>query len=96
MNYYFLEPAKDELDQATAYYESQRAGLREAFKLEINKAIQRILDHPAAWIALSKSTRCCRTNRFPYGVVYNIRGEDIFIVAIMHLHRKPGYWKNRL
>jgi hypothetical protein len=96
MKFLLLEPARNELAQAIAYYESQRAGLGEEFRLEITQAIQKILDHPTAWAPLSKSTRCCPTSRFPYGIVYNIRGEDILIVAIMHLHRKPGYWKNRL
>jgi plasmid stabilization system protein ParE len=96
MSFYFLEPARDELNEATAYYEAQRVGLGEQFAQEVQNAIQRILDYPEAWARLSKNARCCRINRFPYGVVYTTRGEDILIVAVMHLHRKPGYWKDRL
>lgn len=96
MKFLLLGPAKNELDEAIAYYESRRPGLGEEFRLEITEAVQRIMDHPAAWTPFSKSTRCCRANRFPYGIVYSIRGEEIVIIAIMHLYRKPGYWKNRL
>ncbi len=35
-------------------------------------------------------------NRFPYGVVYTVRGADLVIIAVMHLRRKPGYWQGRL
>jgi hypothetical protein len=34
--------------------------------------------------------------RFPYGIVYQIRGDEISIVAVAHLHRQPGYWSERL
>jgi len=34
-------------------------------------------------------------NRFPYGIVYTTHGDDIFVVAVMHLHRKPDYWQTR-
>ena len=96
MNYYFLEPAKEELEEAIAYYEQQREGLGEQFAEEVSKAIERILNHPQAWSQLSANIRRCRTKRFPYGIVYGVRGEDIIIVAVMHLHRKPRYWEDRL
>lgn len=34
--------------------------------------------------------------RFPFGVLYAFENEDIFVLAVMHLHREPNYWKNRL
>jgi hypothetical protein len=33
--------------------------------------------------------------RFPYGVIYRLSGDTVEIVAVMHLSRKPGYWKHR-
>jgi len=35
-------------------------------------------------------------HRFPFGILYRIAGDEIQIVAIMHLRRKPGYWTKRL
>jgi hypothetical protein len=40
-------------------------------------------------------TRRALVARFPYQVVYRIRPGEIVIVAVAHLKRRPGYWKNR-
>jgi toxin ParE1/3/4 len=41
--------------------------------------------------------RRCLIHRFPYGVIYALNEEEseIFILAVMHLHREPGYWSER-
>ncbi len=96
MNLIFLEPAQEELQEAIGFYNERKEGLGNEFAEEVEQAIQRICLLPGAWTRLSKKVRRCRTNRFPYGVVYHQKGEELFILAVMHLSRKPNYWKNRL
>jgi len=36
------------------------------------------------------------TREFPYGIIYVDRTDDIWILAVMPLHRQPGYWLHRL
>jgi hypothetical protein len=92
----FLAPAAAEYRVATDYYESERAGLGGEFANEVGLTLQRIAAYPDAWPKLSSRTRRCLMNRFPYGVVYRVRGKEIQIVAIMHLKRRPLYWQERL
>ena len=92
----FLAPAQAELAEAVAYYNSQKPELGSQFAEEIRRTIERILQYPKAWTPLSKRTRRCRTNKFPYGVIYQVRGDVLLIVAVMHLHREPQTWKSRL
>lgn len=92
----FLAPAQAELAEAVAYYDSQEPGLGSQFAEEVKRTIERILQYPEAWSLISKRTRRCRTNKFPYGIIYQIRGEVLLIVAVMHLHREPTTWKSRL
>ena len=40
--------------------------------------------------------RCHQLHRFPYGIVYRVQSGHISIVAVMHLHRDPQYWENRI
>ena len=92
-----LEPAaQQELTDAVEYYERQRPALGGEFLDEFEAAFQRIQDNPNAWAPLEGDTRRCRTKRFPYGVIYRIQSETIEIIAVMHLHRDPEYWKNRI
>ena len=92
----YLETAEAELVDAVIYYNNESEGLGFEFAAEVNRTIARIAEYPIAWAALSKRTRRCRTNRFPYGVLYQIRGEMLLIVAVMHLHRNPSSWRKRL
>ena len=92
----FLEIAQIELDDAIEYYNYELPGLGDAFLTEVLNALDRIGEFPEAWYPCSRQARRCQTRRFPYGVIYQIRGQEILIVAIAHLHRKPDYWKYRI
>lgn len=34
--------------------------------------------------------------RFPFGVIYQPRGEQLVVIAVAHQRRRPGYWLRRL
>jgi plasmid stabilization system protein ParE len=95
-DYAFLEPAQIELEEEVKYYNEQQPELGYDFAKEVADTIARILRYPEAWTKLSKRTRRCRTKRFPYGVIYQITGDRILIVAVGHLKRKPFYWRDRV
>ena len=96
MNVQFLEPARLEFSEAIDYYNEQKEGLGFEFAEEVEKTIERIMQYPEAWSLISPRTRRCRTKRFPYGIIYQIRGTTILIVAVMHLHREPHSWRGRV
>lgn len=96
MDIKYLAPAEAELLEAVAYYNSQSEGLGYEFAAEVKRTIGRIVQYPEAWTQLSNRTRRCRTNRFPYGVIYQIRSETLLIVAVMHLSRHPQSWQDRV
>jgi len=96
MNVEFLDVAEAELFEAIVYYNQQSEGLGYEFAAEIRRTINRIVQYPEAWSPLSERTRRCRTNRFPYGIIYQIRPETILIIAVMHLRQDPRKWKERV
>ena len=87
-----LPQARDELDEAFRWYESQAEGLGHRFIGEVQAAFQLIQRFPQAWHPMSEHSRRCRLKRFPYGVIYAVEGGDVIVLAVAHLHRRPGYW----
>ena len=96
MDYRFHPHALSELDDALSYYLKVNPELARDFLSEVESAIARILQFPEAWTKLSPTIRRCRTRRFPYGIVYKLSKKRVLIVAVMHLHREPNYWADRV
>lgn len=95
MTFDFHPEAEAELLESIDYYEEYEPGLGEDFSLEVFLAIQNVLEFPTAWPILDGDVRRCLVNRFPFAILYSIEQGKIHIVAVMHLHREPEYWKKR-
>ncbi len=95
MKFYFHEQAEAEFEKAVEYYEGCRPGLGLEFSQEIYATISRIIQYPEAWAQLSRRTRRCLANRFPFGIIYQIKSESVRIIAVADLRRHPDYWHDR-
>ena len=95
MRWIFHPEALEEYEEATAYYAERDPALAVRFVEAVEEAIRRIIEAPMAWRVLDDDVRRCLTRRFPYGVLYTVEEDFILIVAVMHGHREPGYWKGR-
>ncbi len=96
MNIRIIDSAEAEFVGAVQRYNKESEGLGYEFAAEVKRTILRIEEFPHAWPLFSKRTHRCRTNKFPYGVLYQLTDDSILIVAIMHLHRNPKIWKERI
>ncbi len=91
------EPASDEFTEAVRWYDARRPGLGGEFFAAVAGTISIIETNPEIGmkISIDGQTRRALVPRFPYQVVYRLRPTEMVIVAIAHLKRRPGYWKNR-
>ncbi|MFA6473002.1 MAG: type II toxin-antitoxin system RelE/ParE family toxin [Candidatus Latescibacterota bacterium] len=96
MRFYFHPDAEVEFDRAVGYYEQFQPGLGLKFTEEVYAAIARIIEYPDIYSALSKNTRRCLINHFPFGLIYQVKTNTLRIIAVANLYRKPGYWKERI
>lgn len=95
MTFSFHPEAEEEFNKAIDYYEDIEPGLGYDFALEVYSTVRRSVEFPKAWAVLEGEIRRSLVRRFPYGVLYSEEQEEIFVVAVMNLHREPDYWKHR-
>lgn len=77
------------------WYQQQAEGLGDDFLDELESAYDAIGTFPDTWPRFGKFNRRFLLGRFPFSVIYRENEEDIFVVAVMHNSRRPGYWKGR-
>jgi plasmid stabilization system protein ParE len=95
MTFDFHPEAEAEFLEAIDYYEQCEESLGQDFAIEVYAALQHIVSYPSAWPVLEGDIRRCLVNRFPYGILYSIEPDRVYVVAVMHLHRDPDYWRDR-
>ena len=79
-----------------AAYEGQRNGLGREFREEFDAALDRIRRMPGVSATIDdQGTRKHRLRRFPYTIFYVEFPDVIWIVAVSHQRRRPGYWAGR-
>lgn len=82
--------------EAAKYYESQGSGLGVDYLSEVERSVQAITESPNTWPIIEGELRRRLVRRFPFGILYRIEREEIVVVAVAHLRRKPGYWRERI
>jgi plasmid stabilization system protein ParE len=88
--------ADEELEAAALWYEERQSGLGDDFLDQFESTLRRIVAEPERWRKIRDENRKLNFHRFPYAIVYSVRADAIYIKAVMHLRRRPFYWKGRV
>ena len=99
-SYGFHSDAVEEYLAAAQYYLDYASPLvAAALVAEVEAAIQILLTSPTTWAVIEEpQIRRCLLTRFPYSIYYRWEPEQdrVSVYALMHLSRRPGYWRQRL
>ena len=97
MNYVlvFRLEARNELDEAYNWYESQKIGLGDDFLEQIEAALDRICQMPESYSVAYRDVRRAIVRRFPYTIYYRIVSSRVIITAVFHGRRDPTDWQAR-
>ncbi len=88
--------AQAEVDEAFTYYERERPGLGLEFLAEVEAEVAQIRRNPQLRGRYQQTEfRKSALHRFPYVLFYREREETIWIAAVAHAKRRPGYWMRR-
>jgi toxin ParE1/3/4 len=82
--------------EAVKFYETRAVGLGGDFIREVEHTLAQIVTNPEAGSAFAGTIRRRLLRRFPFAILYQTGAENLSVIALMHLHRRPGYWKRRL
>jgi toxin ParE2 len=91
----FHPEARAEMREAVEFYEGRLDGLGFRFLLAVEQTAERIVVHPEAGAPLGSEFRKRIVPGFPYNIIYRVWEDYIFLVAVAHQHRRPGYWRSR-
>ena len=92
----FLAPAEAEMLEAAEYYVRQAPGLGRDFLAEVQRNTRGIIENPQLGRVIRRPIRRRLLLGFPFGILYRVDAQEIIILAVMHLRRRPGYWEDRI
>ena len=82
--------------KAQKRYARQNPTAASRFRDSIQKAERSISASPSSWTRYLKGTQYYRLKKFPYMIIYRMLPHMIYVVAVAHAKRRPGYWVKRL
>jgi toxin ParE1/3/4 len=95
IGYRFHGEAQAEFREVALFYESKLPSLGSSFANEVEHAVRLIITHPDVGTPVGRSLRRVLVKRFPYAIIYRRQDDEIFILALAHQSRRPGYWRQR-
>lgn len=88
--------ADDEFAGAVGYYSEISPELGVRFYREMERLLQDIAVDPNRFRKFDPPARRHFSNDFPYAIIFVDKPDCVWVVAVMHMKRQPGYWRDRL
>ncbi len=95
MRLVFHPDVLSEISASYNWYQEQAEGLGEDFLTELESSYDAVCELPDTWPRFKKGFRRFLLSKFPFSIIYRFDENTIYVVAVMHNSRKPGYWKDR-
>ena len=89
----FNPDAVEEIVETAAFYERRVPGLGHSFIDEVERIAGIVREQPQIGQTIDKIFRRIILARFPYSLIYSIEPVRIWIIAVTHQRRRPGYWR---
>lgn len=87
--------AEADIREAALWYESRRPGLGSEFTLRLDALFERIAHGPLQFPEIGSAVRRALLRRFPYAIYFVIAANPV-VIAVLHQHRHPDTWKQRV
>ena len=87
--------AEADLDEAFEYLENIKPNLGFGLLAEVSDIIGLLEDNPYLFQIIEGQKRRVVVKRFKYNLFYKIKGDYVYILAILHGGKSSKWWKTR-
>ena len=87
--------AKNDIQHIVDYYDEQAPRISDKFLDLLFAEFEQILKNPEVFQIKYRETRVRYIKGFPFGIHYQIKGEIVEVLAVLHTSRSPKNWKKR-
>jgi plasmid stabilization system protein ParE len=87
--------AEREAHEAFLWYAARDPTVADRFEAQVLAAFDRLAEAPEQGPEIEPGVRRLVLHRFPYGLLYTVEPDRILVLTVMHLRRRPGYWRGR-
>ena len=87
--------ADAEVDEIHAWYDGRQLGLGDEFRVELNRIMGLIGDHPELFAVVFDQLRRAMMKRFPYFLLYEVFPGEVVVFGVVHGSRDPQFWMTR-
>ena len=94
--HYFHPDAAEEYAEAAEFYTRIESELGGRFYDEIERLIETVCTQPDLFRIFDGTARWHISTVFPFAIIYLDQPDRVWIVAVMHCGKRPGYWKDRI
>ncbi|MEJ6582025.1 MAG: type II toxin-antitoxin system RelE/ParE family toxin [Akkermansiaceae bacterium] len=91
----FHPDAREELLEAGQYILNDDSEEGLLFKLAFAESLDWACSQPLIFRCFEDDFRKVKVGKFRYSLIFRIRGDEVQVLAVAHMSRKPRYWKDR-
>jgi toxin ParE1/3/4 len=96
MKLLLLPAAREDIEEARAWYASTAPHVQGRFDVALADTIEHALQWPRAFpVVYRGGLRRALVTGFPYQLFYRLRSDAVVVVALTHSARHPRVWKRR-
>jgi plasmid stabilization system protein ParE len=91
----FHPAARRELAAAMTVGEERAPGLGRELLAEVRRVLDLLCNTPHIGQPLDEYRRRFPLTRFPFAIIYRVKGDALRVLSIAHRRQRPGFWVGR-
>jgi toxin ParE1/3/4 len=87
--------SEQDIEDAADWYHQQAPQVIPRFEAALDAALAHARQRPLSYPVVRRDVRRVVLQRFPYSVFFQVIGDAVLIIAVLHQARDPRIWQSR-